>query len=456
MYDLVISHGQLIMPSGPIFADLAIAKGRIAAIGAQLNAIRSIDASGCYVIPGGVDCHVHLQMRLNGLTSSDNFVTGTVAAACGGTTTVVDFTDPQPEQPLMEALHDRLTEADNCVAVDFGLHMTIPTWHGAVEDRLGEIPAAVAAGCATFKLYQAYDRMQLDDVALLRVMRAVASAGGGVVVHSETGPVLDQLRANAVAAGHRQPIWHERTRPAPLEASAVLRAAEIAALANCPLHIFHVGVADSLAQVIAARQRGVDITAETCPHYLLLTADEHLAGADGHLFICAPPLRRAADQDALWRALIGDELDMVSTDHCPWTRHEKQQPSFADVPGGLPGIESRLALVHHFGVNQRELPLSTWVSVCCTAPARRMGLSRKGALLPGGDADIVLFDPKRELTFRSDEMNEAADWSPYEGVKVVGWPRSVLLRGEEIVRDEVYVGFHGQGQYLLRALQPEH
>ena len=446
------------MPTGPIFADLAIDKGRIAAIGSQLNATLSIDASGCYVIPGGVDCHVHLQMRLNGLTSSDSFVTGTVAAACGGTTTVVDFTDPQPEQPLMEALHDRLAEADSRVAVDFGLHMTIPTWHGAAEDRLGEIPSAVAAGCATFKLYQAYDRMQLDDVALLRVMRAVASAGGGVVLHSETGPVLDELRANAVAAGHRQPIWHERTRPAPLEASAVLRAAEIAALANCPLHIFHVGAAEALAQVIGARNRGVDITAETCPHYLVLTADEHLAGGEGHLYICAPPLRGASDQEAMWRALHNGALDMVSTDHCPWTRHEKQQPSFAEVPGGLPGIESRLALVHHFGVNERELPLSTWVSACCTAPARRMGLTRKGALLPGGDADIVLFDPKRELTFRSDEMNEAAAlyWSPYEGVKVVGWPRSVLLRGEEIVRDEVYVGFPGQGQYLRRALQPEH
>ena len=322
------------MPTGPIFADLAIDKGRIAAIGSQLNATLSIDASGCYVIPGGVDCHVHLQMRLNGLTSSDSFVTGTVAAACGGTTTVVDFTDPQPEQPLMEALHDRLAEADSRVAVDFGLHMTIPTWHGAAEDRLGEIPSAVAAGCATFKLYQAYDRMQLDDVALLRVMRAVASAGGGVVLHSETGPVLDELRANAVAAGHRQPIWHERTRPAPLEASAVLRAAEIAALANCPLHIFHVGAAEALAQVIGARNRGVDITAETCPHYLVLTADEHLAGGEGHLYICAPPLRGASDQEAMWRALHNGALDMVSTDHCPWTRHEKQQPSFAEVPGG--------------------------------------------------------------------------------------------------------------------------
>ena len=181
--------------------------------------------------------------------------------------------------------------------------MTLPTWHASTQDRLHEVPAAVAAGCATFKLYQAYDRMQLDDVALLRAMRAVASAGGGVVLHSETGPLLDQLRADAEAAGHRASIWHERTRPARLEASAVQRAVEIAALASCPLHIFHVGAAHPLAQVASARHRGLDVTAETCPHYLLLTAGEHLAGSDGHLFICAPPLRRAADQEAMWRAL---------------------------------------------------------------------------------------------------------------------------------------------------------
>ena len=456
MYDLVIRHGQLILPSGPIFADLAIAQGRIAAIGAHLNAARSIDASDCYVMPGGVDCHVHLQMRLNGLTSTDSFSTGTVAAACGGTTTVIDFTDPQPEQPLLESLHDRRAEADGQVAVDYGLHMTIPTWHASANERLNDVHAVVAAGCATFKLYQAYDRMQLDDVALLRAMRAVASSGGGVVLHSETGPLLDELRADAVAAGNRQPIWHERTRPAQLEASAVQRAAEIAALAGCPLHIFHVGAAEPLAQVNAARDRGLDITSETCPQYLLLTADEHLAAREGHLFICAPPLRRAADQQALWNALQNELLDMVSTDHCPWTRRQKQQPSFTDVPGGLPGIETRLALVHHYGVNERELSLTTWASACCTNPARRMGLNRKGALLPGLDADIVLFDPAREKTLKSTELNEAADWSPYESAKIVGWPRTVLLRGNEVVRDEAYVGNNGQGIYQHRTLMAAH
>ncbi|MDE0463993.1 MAG: dihydropyrimidinase [Caldilineaceae bacterium] len=452
MYDLAITNGQLITPAGPNFADLAVNQQSIAAIGAHLNADRTIDAAGCYVIPGGVDCHVHLQLQLGGLTSTDSFETGTVAAACGGTTTVIDFTDPQPHQPLMEALRKRKSAAGGRVAVDYGLHMTIPTWHASAEDRLHDLPDAVTAGCATFKLYQAYDRMQLDDVALLRAMRAVAAAGGGVVLHSETGPLLDQLRADAVAAGHSQPIWHERTRPANLEASAVQRAAEIAALAGCPLHIFHVGAADSLAQVKVARDRGLDITAETCPHYLLLTAADHLAASDGHLFICAPPLRTTADQDAMWQALLNGSLDIVSTDHCPWTRNEKQRPSFADVPGGLPGIEARLSLVHNFGVNDRELPLSSWVSACCTAPARRMGLPRKGALLPGYDADVVIFDPTREKTIRADDLKETAGWTPYQGLNVVGWPRTVLLRGAEIVLDEQFVGLPGHGRYLHRKL----
>ncbi|MCZ0941359.1 MAG: dihydropyrimidinase [Caldilineaceae bacterium] len=452
MYDLAITNGQIITPAGPVFADLAVNQQSIAAIGAHLNADRTIDAAGCYVIPGGVDCHVHLQLQLGGLTSTDSFETGTVAAACGGTTTVIDFTDPQPHQPLMEALRKRKSAAGGRVAVDYGLHMTIPTWHASAEDRLHDLPDAVTAGCATFKLYQAYDRMQLDDVALLRAMRAVAAAGGGVVLHSETGPLLDQLRADAVAAGHSQPIWHERTRPANLEASAVQRAAEIAALAGCPLHIFHVGAADSLAQVKVARDRGLDITAETCPHYLLLTAADHLAASDGHLFICAPPLRTTADQDAMWQALLNGSLDIVSTDHCPWTRNEKQRPSFADVPGGLPGIEARLSLVHNFGVNDRELPLSSWVSACCTAPARRMGLPRKGALLPGYDADVVIFDPTREKTIRADDLKETAGWTPYQGLNVVGWPRTVLLRGAEIVLDEQFVGLPGQGLYLHRKL----
>lgn len=451
VYELVIANGLLITPSGVVEADLAIDGERIAAVGFGLNGDRVIDAEGCYVLPGGVDPHVHLQLALAGRVSTDSFSTGTIAAACGGTTTIVDFADPQPEQSMLDALAVRRAEADGKVAIDYGLHMTVPTWHGADAARLHEIPAVIDAGCLTFKLYQAYTRMELDDVALYRTLRAVGRAGGRVVLHSETGPLLDVLRAEAVAGGNAAAIWHERTRPARLEATAIHRAAEIAHLAECPLYIFHVGNTEAVAEIVAARLRGVDIVGESCPQYLLLTAEKHLQRSDGNLYICAPPLRSHEDQDAVWLALIDDDLQVVSTDHCPWTRAEKLGAStFADVPGGIPSIEARLLLVHHFGVVEERMDLTRWVEICCTNPARLMGLDRKGALLPGYDADLVIFDPKREKTITVDALHEAADWTPYAGMTLAGWPRTVLLRGQIIVEDENYVGQPGQGRFVAR------
>ncbi|MBX2998749.1 MAG: dihydropyrimidinase [Caldilineaceae bacterium] len=451
MYELVIANGLVITPGGVIVADLAINGEEIVAIGFGLNGERVIDAAGCYVIPGGVDPHVHLQMALAGMISTDTFTTGAIAAACGGTTTIIDFADPQPEQPMLDALSARRSEADGQVAIDYALHMTVPTWHGADAGRLHEIPAVIAAGCPTFKLYQAYNRMELDDVALYRVMCAVGDAGGRVVLHSETGPLLEVLRAEAVAAGHTAAIWHERTRPARLEATAIHRAAEIAYLAGCPLYIFHVGCAEAVAEIVAARLRGVDIVGEGCPQYLLFTAEKHLKSADGNLYICAPPLRSHEDQDVVWAALADDDLQVVSTDHCPWTRAEKLgASSFTSVPGGIPSIEARLSLIHHFGVVEERMDLSRWVEICCTNPARLMGLDRKGALLPGYDADVVIFDPEREKTITVDALHEAADWTPYAGISVAGWPRAVLLRGQLIVEDEHYVGQPGQGYFVAR------
>jgi dihydropyrimidinase len=301
-------------------------------------------------------------------------------------------------------------------------------------------------------MYQAYNNMILEDTALLRSLAAVADAGGRAVLHSETGPILDMLRANALAEGHVEPIWHAYTRPAPLEATAVQRAVELADLAGCPLFIFHVGCQESVAAIAAARSRGLDVWGETCPQYLLLDAEQHLGGPQGNLYVCAPPLRGLGDQDALWQALAADTLQVVSTDHCPWTVAEKSRADFTQIPGGVPSIEARLALVHHFGVNTGLLSLARWVQVCCTNPARWMGLARKGRLAPGCDADIVLFDPRRERVLSPATLHETAGWTPYDGLEVIGWPRTVLLRGKVIVENEQYVGAAGDGQFVERAV----
>lgn len=455
MYDLVIRGGQIITANGLVAADVAVEGKAIAALGRGLAGRESIDAHSCYVLPGAVDEHVHMQLPLAGRVSTDTFGSGSIAAACGGATTFIDFVTPNPAEPLLDALAARRAEADGKVAVDYGLHMTIPTWHGAALDRLVDVPAALAAGCPTFKMYQAYDGMILDDVSLYRALCAVAAAGGSVVLHSETGPVLDLLRADALAAGRTAPIEHERTRPARLEATAIARAAELAQPAGCPLLIFHVGNAAAIEAIAAARARGVDIWGETCPQYLLLTAEEHLGGPDGARFVCAPPLRSQADQGAVWRALADDGLQVVSTDHCPWTLAEKAQPDFTQIPGGVPGIEVRLALLHHAGVRAGRISLQRWIELCCTNPARRMGLAHKGQLAPGYDADIVIFDPARKKTLSRrpghETLHEAADWTPYEGVQVTGWPRTVLLRGKVIVRDEVYTGSAADGRFIARA-----
>ncbi len=451
MSTLVIRNGLLITGDGVVEADLAIQDEQIVALGRNLHGDHTIDATGCYVFPGAVDNHVHLQMALSGLVSTDSFCDGTIAAACGGTTTLIDFVAPEAEQSLLHAFKQRRAEADGQVAIDYGLHMTIPSWHAETNERLHEVPEVVAAGVPTFKMYQAYGGVMLDDTSLLRALTAVGEAGGRTVLHSETGPILDMLRANALAEGHTEPIWHTYTRPAPLEATAVQRAVELADLAGCRLFVFHVGCEESVQAIAAARARGLDVWAETCPQYLLLNADQHLGDPDGARYICAPPLRGLEDQDVLWQALANDTLQIVSTDHCPWTLAEKTQRDFTQVPGGVPSIEARLALVHHFGVNTGILSLERWVQVCSTNPARWMGLTRKGRLTPGCDADIVIFDPDVEKTISPSTLHETAGWTPYDGIQVMGWPRTVLLRGKVIVENERYVGTPGDGRFVERS-----
>ena len=390
MHETVIANGTVVTAAASFPADVALEGGKITALGNNLPGERRIDASGCMVIPGGVDVHVHLQMPVGKYTSSDTFASGTAAAAYGGTTTVVDFVEPENEEPLLAALDKRRQEAAGQVMIDYGLHMTIPAWHA--DHALDDIPAVMAAGVYSFKMYQAYGDLCLADPQLYAALRALGAHGALPILHSENGPVIDRLRAEALQAGHVEPIWHARTRPADLEAEAVGRAIELAQLAGSPLYIVHVSCGPSLAQVQAAQRRGQRVMGETCPQYLFLDQG-YLEGEHGERFICAPPLRTPADQTALWGGLERGALSVVSTDHCPFTSAEKAAESdFTAIPGGLPAIEMRLSLVYQ-AVREGKLSLTQWVDRCCSGPARLFRLPGKGQLAPGYDADLVVFDP---------------------------------------------------------------
>lgn len=448
--DVVVCGGNLVTPAGVFKADVGIIGERIVEIGETLHGARELDAAGCYVLPGAVDPHVHLQMPAGEYVSSDDFASGTVAAALGGTTTVIDFVEPEPQEDLLDALEQRQDEADGRVAIDYGLHMTIPTWHAAHPDALDTLPAVKAAGVSSFKLYLAYQGLRLDDAQLYRALEAVAAVDGLPIVHCENGPICEQRRARAVARGDTAPLYHARTRPPRQEAEAVSHAIDVAALVGAPIYVVHVSCAAALSRIQAARARGDRVYAETCPQYLLLD-ETTLQRIDGACFICAPPLRTPADHKALWAGLTSGTVDVLATDHCPFTRDEKRgHTDFTTVPGGLPSLQARLSLAHHFG-REHDMTLPRWVEVCCTQPARLFGLRHKGQLMPGLDADVVIFDPRRRVTLQAGQtLRERVDWSPYEGLQVQGWPRDVMSRGRVVVRDGAFVGAPGEGRFVAR------
>ena len=447
--DIVIRNGTLVTPDGVFPADVGLVGERIAALGEELHGQVELDAAGCYVLPGGIDPHVHLQMPTGrGYVSADDFASGTIAAACGGTTTVIDFAEPVAGRAFLTALAARQAEADGRVAVDYGLHMTIPTWHADRSEVLDELPEVVAAGVSSFKLYMAYQGFLLDDVQLYTALSAVGAVGGLPIVHSENGPLCEQLRAEALAAGHTALRYHALTRPPRQEAEAVSRVMDIAALAGTSLYIAHVSCAEAVARLAAARARGEGVYGETCPHYLALTADAY-DGPHGERFIGAPPLRGKADQSALWAALARGTLDVLSTDHCPFTAADKaDHDDFTTIPGGLPSIEARLSLAYTLGVRTGRLTLERWVEVCCAAPSRLFALAGKGHLSPGFDADVVIFDPQAEVVLSPESLHEQVDWTPYEGTQLRGWPRHVLSRGRIVVRDGTFVGQLGWGRFV--------
>lgn len=449
VYDLVIKNGTVVTAETTFLADVAVQGQTIAAVGQDLRGKRVIDAAGKLVTPGAVDIHVHMQMPIGDFVSSDDFFSGTRAAALGGTTAIVDFVEPRVEQSMVEALAERRVLADPRVVIDYGLHMTIGPNEIA---KLTQVPAAYAAGCGSFKLYMAYG-LRLDDGQLLQALEAIAGVDGLAVVHAENWDVICTLIAENLAAGNTTPHWHPRSRPAPFEGEAVARVVELAAYSGARAHIFHVTCAEAVQQISAGRRRGLPLTGETCSQYLLLTQDVYDApGVLGALPVCSPPIREQQAQEALWRALSAGDLQVVTTDHCPFTSAEKATglDDFSKIPGGIPSVESRFAAVYAFGVRAGHLSLNQWVNACCTTPADLAGFKNKGHILPGYDADLVVFDPQHEIVLSSETLHEQVDWTPYDGMALQGWPEITISRGEIVVEEGQFVGAAGRGRFVAR------
>jgi len=451
-FDLMIHGGTLVTASRTEEADLGIRGEKIAAVGRGLKGERVIDARGLLVLPGAVDPHVHLEMPVGATRSSDDWFTGTRAAACGGTTAVIDFVEPAPGESLASALAARRALAQGQAVIDFGLHMTI------VNDEpqtLAEIPILTRQGCTSFKTYLTYAGFRLSDAALLNVLSAVRPTGGTVLVHAENDAIIAHLKRRLRAEGRNEPFSHASSRPAIAEGEAIQRSLALAEAAGARLYVVHTSTALGADAIRAARGRGVPACGETCPQYLLLTEAE-LARPDfeGAKFVCSPPLRTDADCARLWQALADDDLQTVGTDHCPFNFHGQKElgrGNYEDIPGGLPGIESRLALLHTFGFREGRLTLNRWVQVCCTNPARIFGLyPRKGSLEPGADADVVLFDPGKKVILGKSVLHENVDYTPYEGLALQGYPVLTILRGRVIVEGGDLRAEPGSGQYLVR------
>jgi len=413
----------------------------------------TLDATGKYVIPGGIDVHTHLDMPFGGSTSADDFESGTIAAACGGTTSVVDFAIQYRGQTLRHALDTWRGKADGKAAIDYGFHMIVTELNDAVER---EMDALILEGVTSFKLFMAYPGVfMLDDASIFRALLRTGENGGTICMHAENGGVIDVLVQKALAEGKTEPKYHALTRPARAEAEATHRAIALAEIAGVPIYIVHLSAPEALEMVTAARDRGLPAYAETCPQYLFLSYDNYEEpGFDGAKYVMSPPLRPKEGQDRLWRGLAGNDLQAISTDHCPFCMKEQKElgrGDFSKIPNGAPGIETRMSLVFDGGVRTGKITLNRFVELTSTSPARIFGLfPRKGTVAPGSDADLVVFDPNKKQTLSAKTLHMRVDYNPYEGREVTGAADTVLSRGKVIVENGKFVGKAGSGSFLKR------
>lgn len=457
----IVVNGTVVNADASTAADVACENGRIIQVAPHGTITAGpddvvVDARGCLVVPGGVDAHVHMQLDTGSTVSSDTFESGTIAAAHGGTTTIVDFAEQRAGGNVLQSFESRLAEAEGQCVVDWSLHQVLG---GVDAQALIDTRSLIEReGVASIKLFMAYPgRLFSDDGQLLRALQMCADTGMMAMVHAENGLAIDVLVEQAVAAGNITPDFHSRTRPPELEAEAVHRAGVLARVAgNAPLYVVHLSSSHALREVVEARSRGTNIFAETCPQYLHLSLEDHLGKGwpDGAAYICSTPLRSKHEHHHadLWEGLRVDQLAVVSTDHCPFCLREQKLmngESFNVVPNGIGGVEHRMDLVYQ-GVVAGHITPERWVEVCATAPARLFGLGNKGSIAEGLDADIVVYDPHEQHTLGAGSHHMNLDHSAYEGMTVTGRVKTVLSRGDIIVRDGEFVGAKGRGRYLRR------
>ena len=454
----LVKGGTIVTASDIYAADVLIEDGVISLIGKDLGATitadTTVDATGKYVIPGGIDVHVHLSMPFGGTESADDFESGTIAAAHGGTTSIVDFAIQDYGGSLHTALETWFKKAEGKAVIDYSFHIIVRE----INDKiLGEMDEMVRReGITSFKLFMAYKNVfMLDDASIFRAMRRTADNGGLICMHAENGGVIDVLVEKALAEGKTAPKYHALTRPTTAEGEATRRAIALAEIAGVPVYIVHLSCADALEKVREARDLGLPAHAETCPQYLFLDySDYEKPGFEGAKYVMSPPLREKWNQDALWKGLAGNDLQVVSTDHCPFCMKEQKElgkDDFSKIPNGAPGIETRLTLLYDGGVRTGKISLNRFVELTSTSPAKMMGLyPKKGTIAVGTDGDLVVFDPNATMTLGVETLHMKVDYNPYEGRVVQGVPTTVLSRGNVIVDKGQFLGKAGDGKFVPR------
>ena len=452
----IIKNGTIVTAADTFFGDVLIDDGIIVMIGVDLESEGAaiVDATGCYVFPGGIDPHTHLDMPFGGTMTADDFETGTIAAAFGGTTTVIDFCITNKSKPLGEWVKVWHEKAKGKAVIDYGFHLMITDANDGV---LAELPGIIEnEGITSLKVFMAYKNVfQADDGTLFKTLLLAKEQGALVMVHAENGDVIDYLVNKALEEGNTDPIYHALTRPSVLEGEATGRAADLAGMADSQLYVVHVTCEEAVNKIAEARSKGLKVFGETCPQYLVLDVTElEKPNFEGAKYVWSPPLREKRHQQALWDALWNGQLQTVGSDQCSFNFKGQKDlglGDFSKIPNGGPTIEDRFTILYSEGVEKGRLTLNKFVDVISTTSAKLFGLfPQKGTIAIGSDADIVIFDPSVERTLSAETHHMNVDYNPYEGMKVKGEPVSVLVRGEFVIRDKQYVGEAGSGQYLQR------